>query len=124
MCSSDLAHWEKVSARREIEVPEWDLTVYVTPMSLHDKGLIAKTAETKGMVDAMVHAIVLKCEDKDGNKLFTIEDKESLRRAADPDIIERLSNTISRAPSIEDMAGNLPRHQKAEDAPSSGGSTA
>lgn len=47
-------------------------------------------------VDALVELIVLKCLDKEGNKVFTIEDKHALRNSIDATVLERISTEIMR----------------------------
>ena len=51
----------------------------------------------------MVSVIVMKAEDADGNKLFTLEDKIKLKRNADYRVLDRLANSILHGVTIEEV---------------------
>jgi hypothetical protein len=95
------AHFKSLQVKT-IEVPEWGdengpLIVYVEPFTLKDKSkLQAVTRLGNSEADTLVELLVMKCLDKDGGKIFTIEDKPVLRNMVDASILERVSTEIMR----------------------------
>ena len=95
------AHFKTLKTKT-IEVAEWGdengpLVIYVEPFTLKDKAkLQAVTKVTGSEIDALVELVVMKSLDKNGEKLFTIEDKHALRNAVDSRILERISAEIMR----------------------------
>ena len=95
------AHFKTLKTKT-IEVAEWGdengpLVIYVEPFTLKDKAkLQAVTKVTGSEIDALVELIVMKSLDKNGDKLFTIEDKHALRNAVDSRILEKISAEIMR----------------------------
>ncbi len=95
------AHFKSLQVKT-IEVPEWGdengpLTIYVEPFTLKDKSkLQAVTRLGNSEADTLVELLVMKCLDKDGGKIFTIEDKPVLRNMVDASILERVSTEIMR----------------------------
>jgi len=95
------AHFKSLQVKT-IEVPEWGdengpLIVYVEPFTLKDKArLQAVTRLGNSEADTLVELLVMKCLDKDGGKIFTIEDKPVLRNMVDASILERVSTEIMR----------------------------
>lgn len=95
------AHFKTLKTKT-IEVAEWGdengpLVIYVEPFTLKDKAkLQAVTKVTGSEIDALVELVVMKSLDKNGEKLFTIEDKHALRNAVDSRILEKISSEIMR----------------------------
>lgn len=95
------AHFKTLKTKT-IEVAEWGdengpLVIYVEPFTLKDKAkLQAVTKVTGSEIDALVELVVMKSLDKNGDKLFTIEDKHALRNAVDSRILEKISSEIMR----------------------------
>lgn len=95
------AHFKSLQIKT-IEVPEWGdengpLIVYVEPFTLKDKArLQAVTRLGNSEADTLVELLVMKCLDKEGGKIFTIEDKPVLRNMVDASILERVSTEIMR----------------------------
>lgn len=95
------AHFKSLHVKA-IEVAEWGdengpAMLYVEPFTLKDKAKLQSVSKMSGSeVDALVELIVLKCLDKDGNKVFTIEDKHALRNSIDATVLERISTEIMR----------------------------
>ena len=95
------AHFKSLQVKT-IEVPEWGdengpLTIYVEPFTLKDKArLQAVTRLGNSEADTLVELLVMKCLDKEGGKIFTIEDKPVLRNMVDASILERVSTEIMR----------------------------
>ena len=95
------AHFKTLQTKT-IEVVEWGdengpLLIYVEPFTLKDKAKLQAVTKVSGSeIDALVELVVMKSLDKNGEKLFTIDDKHALRNAVDSRILERISTEIMR----------------------------
>ncbi len=104
----------QTKARKSIEVSEWGedsdspLLIYFGPMLAMEMDRIQRkhpnffqTATIAGMVDL----IILKAESRDGEKLFTLEDKPTLMREEFA-IITRIAGEMISATSAEEHEKN------------------
>ena len=48
----------------------------------------------------------MKALDKDGKKVFKLEDKQTLMEKADPNILQRIAQKMVLVPSIDDLKKN------------------
>jgi len=92
---------------KHIEVPEWGdengpLIIYAEPLTLNDKQRIYKKAK-EGELISLAYVLIWFAKDKDGEKLFTIEDKRALLNSVDPNVLADIANTILDAPSVEEL---------------------
>tara|TARA_R110000822_G_C14875097_1_gene445767 strand:- start:148 stop:483 length:336 start_codon:yes stop_codon:yes gene_type:complete len=90
-----------------INVAEWGeegqpLVIYSTPMSLAEKRNLFKSAKDNDL-GVMVDVIALKAKDKDGNKMFKLDDKQVLMNKADPEVIARVAGEILNSVPFEDI---------------------
>jgi len=91
---------------KKIEVAEWGeegtpLIIYSKPFNLAEKRNLFKGARQDDL-GVLVDAIMLKARDKDGNKLFKLEDKQTLLNNADPEIIASVATQMLNTISFED----------------------
>ena len=99
-------HFESQGVK-QINVAEWGeegqpLVIYSTPMSLAEKRNLFKSAKDNDL-GVMVDVIVLKGKDKDGNKMFKLDDKQVLMNKADPEVIARVAGEILNSVPFEDI---------------------
>lgn len=100
---------------RTIEVPEWPdadgrpLVIYCRPMTMADKQKIANAAGRDGHVAMLAHTLLIKAEDSQGNKLFTIEHKHDLMNRADPEVVARIVIEMNKVATVEDQEKNSTR---------------
>ncbi len=89
---------------RKIEVPEWKLTIYATPVTLAEKSRLYKKSRENDM-DLLVDLLVMKAQNEKGEKLFTIEHKPTLLHKADSNVIGRVANAIlaDDAPKADEL---------------------
>ena len=89
---------------RSIEIPEWKLTIYSTPVTLAEKNRLYRKAKESDM-ELLVDVLILKATDKDGNKLFNADHKMTLLHKADSNLIARAANFIlsEAAPSVDEL---------------------
>ena len=85
-------HFNNLGTKR-IEVPEWTLTIFSTPMTLAEKNRVYKKSQDSNM-DLLVDILIMKATDEAGKKLFTIEHRATLLNKADSNVIARVANEI------------------------------
>jgi hypothetical protein len=95
-----IAHFDGLGTKK-IEVPEWDTTIYATPLTLGEKSTLVKFAGGDD-ADFMVRMLILKAKDKKGKHLFDLNDKPSLLGHVHPSVLERVINEIADTTSVED----------------------
>jgi hypothetical protein len=89
---------------RSVEIPEWKLTIYSTPVTLAEKNRLYRKAKDNDM-ELLVDVLILKATDKDGNKLFNVDHRMTLLHKADSNLIAKAANFIlsEAAPSVEEL---------------------
>lgn len=104
---------ERTSTKRHIEVAEWGEPgapekVYYGPLLAGELNRIQRKHPSflqSASFDAMVDLIILKSENGQGEKLFTLEDKPVLMRE-EVNVISRLAGALMSGQAIEDIEGN------------------
>ena len=72
-----------------LDVPEWEKTIYFYPFSLADADYATKMS--KGSDGQFVaYMIIRKVLNENGDKHFTIGDKQKLMSGVNPDLLSRL----------------------------------
>ena len=105
------AHFS-AKARITVEVPEWPvegggpLVVHASPLTLAEKQRIDKYRETWGKMEALAYTLIIKAEDAEGKKLFSLDDKRSLMTQVDPDVLARVVLDIVAPVTPEDLQKN------------------
>jgi hypothetical protein len=96
-------HFNSLGTKR-IEVPEWKLVVYSTPVTLGEKNKLYKKSVESNM-ELLVDILILKATNEQGEKLFTIEHKPTLLNKADSNVVARVANAIlsDDAPRADDL---------------------
>ena len=90
----------------KIEVAEWGeegkpLIIYSQPMTLAETRNLFKGAKNDDL-GVMVDVIVLKSKDGNGEKIFKLDDKQTLLNNADPSVIARVSREILSGTTFEE----------------------
>jgi hypothetical protein len=93
--------------RREIHVPEWDVTLFTRNLTLENKGLWLKRADGDS-TEYMVYAVIYGLEYEDGSAAFDVGDKLQLKSHVDPDVVTRLATFVleTSGPTEEDREKN------------------
>ena len=92
--------------RQSITVPEVECEVYWTPITVDERSRIIRRVNEGSASEATVYAVIFKAEDKDGNKMFTLEDKVTLMRRVRASVIERIASAILAEPTVEEAEKN------------------
>ena len=98
-------HFEQQGVKK-IEVAEWGeegkpLTIYTSPFTLGEKRNLFKGAKNDDL-GVLVDAIVLKAKDGEGNKIFKLDDKQTLLNNADANVIARVATEMLAGVSYEE----------------------
>ena len=87
--------------RMHFYVSEWELDLYMSPLSLREQDKInARGKESPYQI--AVYALILKAEDEQGEKLFTLDDKVTLLNNVSFQTVERIINAMFVQGSVED----------------------
>lgn len=96
--------------RGAITVPEWStdpdnpITVYYHQPTAREAQKIHRMAEGDYYM-SLIYALIYALEDEEGNKLFSVEDKNALLSEPNP-LIHRLAETIAERPPLQEQAKN------------------
>ena len=102
------------ASRRNLEVPEWGeedgtpLTIYFGKFLAHDLDRLQRKHRdfvTNINVAGMVDMIIMKAQNRDGDLLFTLEDKPTLMREP-VELISRIAGEMMTANSAEEHEKN------------------
>ena len=85
-----------------IEVPEWKdeagnpSIIYWNPINLSEKNKLFRKSDNLNDVSILADILIMKSLDKDGNKLFTLEDKIALMHKVDSDVLSMVATEMSK----------------------------
>jgi hypothetical protein len=102
------SHFESLGVQ-SIEVPEWKdehgkpSVIYWNPITLSEKNKLLKKSDTLNDVSLLADVLIMKALDKDGNKVFTLEDKLVLMHKTDPDVLTKIATLMVQAPTPEEL---------------------
>ena len=91
----------KAIDRKIIDVPEWGITVYSQPLTLADKRKLSRNTSPDDPT-LFANVLIQKAEDKEGKKLYSLEDKQTLMRSVDPEVVARVAQDILSVVPVED----------------------
>ena len=95
-----------------IEVPEWKddqgnpSLFYSEPLTLEEKNIIFKKSESLSDVSILADIVVMKSLDKDGKKIFKLDDKMDLMTKVDSDVLSRVATAMVKVISPEEVKKN------------------
>ena len=107
------SHYAK-QERLIIAVPEWGdetgaLQIHVFPMTMAEVNQMQKLASKKASnIEQAANVIIVKARDKDGNRLFTLNDRDALLQEVDYRIVSRIAEKIESHffSDVETQKGN------------------
>ena len=95
-----------------MEIEEWKdeagnpSVIYWNPITLSEKNKLFKKSDNLNDVSILADILVMKAIDKDGNKLFTLEDKLALMHKVDPDVLSKVATAMVQAINPEQVKKN------------------
>ena len=93
------SHFESLGVQ-SLEVEEWKdeagnpSVIYWNPITLSEKNKLFKKSDNLNDVSILADIVIMKSIDKDGNKLFTLEDKIGLMHKVDSDVLSRIATSM------------------------------
>lgn len=91
------AHFTSLG-RQQMDVAEWGVTVYWTPLTLHQKRkLISPDHPPDELLPARV--VIEKAQDIGGKPMFSIDDYEDLIHRVDQVVLTRLATAMMSVPT-------------------------
>jgi len=102
------SHFENIGVQ-SMEVPEWTdedgkaVVIFWNPITLSEKNKLLRKSETLNDVAILADIMIMKALDKDGNKIFKLEDKIPLMDKSDPDVLTRIDQKIVSAPTTDEL---------------------
>jgi len=92
--------------RQSLAVEELGGEVYWTPVTVSERSRIVARVNEGNASEATVYAVILKAENAEGQKMFSLEDKQTLMRRVRASVIERIAAAILTEPSLETLEKN------------------
>ena len=95
-----------------IEVPEWKdengkpTVIYWNPINLFEKNKLFKKSDNMSDVSILADIVVMKALDKDGKKIFKLDDKMELMTKVDSDVLSRIATSMVQVISPEEVKKN------------------
>jgi hypothetical protein len=102
------SHFDNIGVQ-SMEVAEWKdengkpVILYWNPITLLEKNRLLKKSDTLNDIAILADVLVMKALDKDGKKVFKLEDKQTLMNSADPNILQRIAQKMVEVPSIDEL---------------------
>ena len=102
------AHFDAIGTRK-IEVPEWNLEIFTSPVTLAERTRIYAGTKGDNDYELLVRILITKARDAEGKPLFTLADKATLLQRADSNVLIRVAAEImsgastSPAPDADEL---------------------
>lgn len=94
------AHFDAIGTRK-IEVPEWGLDIYTSPVTLAERTRIYAGTKGDNDYDLLVRILITKARDAEGKPMFTLADKATLLQRADSNVLIRVAAEIMSGASTQ-----------------------
>ncbi len=103
------AHFDTLDVKKII-VPEWGeddkpLEIYAKPLTLQETQKLWAMAKDSEMT-MLAYVLIYKALDENGDKIFTLEDKQALLTKVDRNVLIRVSNEIMAEAQPEEVKKN------------------
>jgi len=105
------SHFENIGVQ-SIEVPEWQdedgkpTVLFWNPINLYEKNKLFKKSDNMTDVSILADIVVMKSLDKDGKKIFKLEDKMDLLTKVDSDVLSRIATAMIQVVSPDEVKKN------------------
>ena len=105
------SHFENIGVQ-SIEVPEWKdedgkpTVLFWSPINLYEKNKLFKKSDNMTDVSILADIVVMKSLDKDGKKIFKLEDKMDLLTKVDSDVLSRIATAMIQVVSPDEVKKN------------------
>tara|TARA_R110002051_G_C8726755_1_gene497431 strand:- start:1938 stop:2279 length:342 start_codon:yes stop_codon:yes gene_type:complete len=105
------SHFESLGVQ-SIEVEEWKdeagnpSIIYWNPITLAEKNKLFKSSNNLNDVSILADIVVMKAIDKDGNKLFNLEDKLAIMHKVDSDVLSKIATAMVQVTPPDEVKKN------------------
>ena len=105
------SHFENIGVQ-SIEVPEWKdddgnpTILYWNPINLYEKNKLFKKSDNMTDVSILADIVVMKSLDKEGKKIFKLEDKMDVLTKVDSDVLSRIATAMIQVVSPDEVKKN------------------
>jgi hypothetical protein len=105
------SHFENIGVQ-SIEVPEWKdedgkpTVLFWNPINLYEKNKLFKKSDNMTDVSILADIVVMKSLDKDGKKIFKLEDKMDLLTKVDSDVLSRIATAMIQVVPPDEVKKN------------------
>ena len=105
------SHFENIGVQ-SIEVPEWQdedgkpTVLFWNHINLYEKNKLFKKSDNMTDVSILADIVVMKSLDKDGKKIFKLEDKMDLLTKVDSDVLSRIATAMIQVISPDEVKKN------------------
>lgn len=80
----------------EIEVPEWDTTIYYKNVgTFADQSKVMQLHQQGKVVEALVETIITKARTKDGKRMFQPAERTYLLNECDPEVLLKIATALN-----------------------------
>ena len=105
------SHFENIGIQ-SIEVPEWKdedgkpTVIFWNPINLFEKNKLFKKSDNMSDVSILADIVIMKALDKDGKKIFKLDDKIELMTKVDSDVLSRIATSMVQVISPDEVKKN------------------
>ena len=105
------SHFESLGVQ-SIEVEEWadedgkPSIIYWNPITLAEKNKLFKASNNLNDVSILADVVIMKAIDKDGKKLFSIEDKILIMNKVDSDVLSKVATAMVQSITPDEVKKN------------------
>ena len=102
------SHFESLGVQ-SIEVEEWQdekgqpTVIYWQPITLAEKKKLFSRTENLNDAGLLADVVIMKAIDKDGEKIFSLEDKLPIMHKVDSDVLSKIAVAMVQTPSPEEL---------------------
>ena len=96
---------------KSFEVEAWGITVYYTYMNLMQQDKITKFVNI-GSLEANIEILIQLARNEDGTQMFSSGDRTTLKRRADPRVIQDVATAISDGVGRSDQGQAIEEAEK------------
>lgn len=102
-----VGHFERISKdKRKLKVEAWGLDVYALPINVLTWQRVALQETTKGTLHGFVEAMIACAVDKEGNPLFTADDRMQLLTQADQVVVTEVGHFLMHVVGAKETEKN------------------
>ena len=102
------SHFENLGIQSMV-IDEWQdeqgnpTTIFWDPITLAEKKKLFQKSDNLNDVSILADILVMKAKDKDGKKMFSLEDKLALMHKVDSDVLSKIAVAMVQTPQPDEL---------------------